>query len=210
MKKIILPILSFFALNVLPAQSPMYVVFNAGCMDQLEYRYTKSGNSLFAYSIRPNADEQYIFMSGESGMPTQSLPDGAFDCRNLRLDEETVRMINQQSSVRQMYIIIQRAQDYLMMPVYSATQIKRVASYYLLVSPRYVFAIDTTRLSYQDNLQGESSPSIIRFTGSKLANCRYQYSFHGEPARNFKESMDFDFIFGVGFVNNRFGATKTE
>lgn len=210
MKKIILPILSFFALNVLPAQSPMYVVFNAGCMDQLEYRYTKSGNSLFAYSIRPNADEQYIFMSGESGMPTQSLPDGAFDCRNLRLDEETVRMINQQSSVRQMYIIIQRAQDYLMMPVYSATQIKRVASYYLLVSPRYVFAIDTTRLSYQDNLQGESSPAIIRFTGSKLANCRYQYSFHGEPARNFKESMDFDFIFGVGFINNRFGATKTE
>ena len=210
MKKLILSILGLFALNCLPAQSPVYVLFNADCMDQLEYRYTKSGNSLFAYSMRPNTDEQYIFMSGESGMPTQSLPDGTFDCRNLRLNDDAVRMINQQSSVRQMYVIIQRPQDYLMMPVYSATQIKRVASYYLLVSPKYVFAIDTTKLNYQDNLQGENSPSTIRFTGSKLANCRYQYSFHGEPARNYKESMDFDFIFGLGIVNNRIGSTTLE
>lgn len=210
MKKLILSILSLFALGFLPAQSPVYVLFNADCMDQLEYRYTKSGNSVFAYSMRPNADEQYIFMSGENGMPTQSLPDGTYDCRNLRLNDEAVRVINQQSSVRQMYVIIQRPQDYLMMPVYSATQIKRVASYYLLVSPKYVFAIDTTKLSYQDNLQGENSPTVIRFTGSKLANCRYQYSFHGEPARNFKESMDFDFIFGVGVINSRTGATTLE
>ena len=210
MKKIILSILSLSSLHALPAQSPVYVLFNSGCMDQLEYRYTKSGNSVFAYSVRPNADEQYIFMSGESGMPTQTLPEGTYDCRNLALNDETVRTINQQSAVRQMYIIIQRPQDYLMMPVYSATQIKRVASYYLLVSPKFVFAIDTTRLSYQDNLQGESSPSVIRFTGSKLANCRYQYSFHGEPARNYKESMDFDFIFGLGIINNRIGATTVE
>ncbi len=210
MKKIILSILSGFSLIALSAQTPVYLLFNSGCMDQLEYRYTKSGNSVFAYSIRPNADEQYIFMSGENGMPTQSLPDGTYDCRNLKLNDDAVRTINQQSSVRQMYILIQRPQDYLMMPIYSAIQIKRVASYYLLVSPKYVFAIDTTRLSYQDNLQGESSPSIIRFTGSKLATCRYQYSFHGEPARNYKESMDFDFIFGLGIINSRVGSTPLE
>ena len=115
MKKIILSILSLSSLHALPAQSPVYVLFNSGCMDQLEYRYTKSGNSVFAYSVRPNADEQYIFMSGESGMPTQTLPEGTYDCRNLALNDETVRTINQQAAVRQMYIIIQRPQDYLMM-----------------------------------------------------------------------------------------------
>lgn len=210
MKKLAFAVLSLFALKALPAQSPVYVLFNPSCMDQLEYRYTKSGTSVFAYSIRPNADEQYIFMSGSNGMPTQSLPDGVYDCRNLSLSDEAVRSINQNSATRQMYFIIQRPEDYLMMPVYSATQIKRVGSYYLLVSPKYVFAIDTTRLSYQDNLQGEASPSIIRFTGSKLANCRYQYAFHGEPARNYSESMDFDFIFGIGIVNSRIGATTAE
>lgn len=209
MKKLILAILSLFALNAF-AQSPVYVLFNASCMDQLEYRYTKSGKSVFAYSIRPSADEQYVFMSGESGMPTQSLPDGTYDCRNLKLNDEAVKVINQNSATRQMYIIIQRPQDYLMMPIYSATQIKRVGSYYLLVSPKYVFAIDTTKLSYKDNLQGESSQTIIRFTGTKLAKCRYQYSFHGDPGKNYKESMDFDFIYGLGIVNSRSGTNSNE
>ncbi|MCB0575380.1 MAG: hypothetical protein KDC61_12545, partial [Saprospiraceae bacterium] len=76
MKKLILFSLSLLTLSNLPAQSPIYVLFNASCMDQLEYRNAKSGTPTFAYSIRPNTDEQYLFMSGESGMPTQSLPAG--------------------------------------------------------------------------------------------------------------------------------------
>ncbi|MCB0529035.1 MAG: LysM peptidoglycan-binding domain-containing protein, partial [Saprospiraceae bacterium] len=210
MKKLILFSLSLLTLSNLPAQSPIYVLFNASCMDQLEYRNAKSGTPTFAYSIRPNTDEQYLFMSGESGMPTQSLPAGTFDCRNLKLSEDLVRNINLQAATRQMYILIQRAEDYLMMPIYNATQIKRVGSYYLLVSSKYVFAVDTSHLSYQDNLQGEGSPSVIRFTGSKLANCRYQYSFHGEPSRNYTESLDFDFIYGIGITTMRVGKNATE
>lgn len=212
MKHLLFTALALWPISSSLAQTtPAYVLFSTNCMQQLEYKYTRTGASLYAYSVQANADEQYLFFSGGSGMPTAELPVGTFDCSNLRLNDEVVKIINEQASTRQLYIILQQpTSGYLMMPIYSATQIKRYGPWYLLVGQKYTFAIDTTKLSYQDNLQGETSPTVVRFTGSQLANCRYQWRFHGEPARGFTEKMDFDFIYGVGIISNRVGATNAE
>ncbi len=211
MKHLFVTALSLITIAALSAQSPVYVLFNANCMKQLEYKKTRSGESVYAYSYQPNPDEQYLFMSGSGALPTPSLPEGTLDCNTLNITDDAVRIINEQTQSRQMYVVIQqRTSGYLMMPVYSAIQMKRYGSWYLLVGPKFTFAIDTTKLSYSDNLQGESSPSVIRFTGSQLANCRYQYKFHGEPARGYTESMDFDFIAGLGIVNYRIGSNPSE
>ena len=212
MKHLFFAILFLCAFTASIAQpAPAYVLFNAECMQQLEYKYTRSGVTLYAYSVQPNADEQYLFLSGSSSMPTAELPVGTFNCSNLRLNDEVVKIINEQSATRQLYILHQQASGgYLMMPIYAAMQIKRYGPWYLLVGPKYTFAIDTTKLSYQDNLQGETSPTIIRFAGSQLANCRYQWRFHGEPAKGYTEKMDFEFIYGVGLVSNRVGTTANE
>jgi LysM repeat protein len=212
MKHLFFTILVLCASTAALAQpAPAYVLFNTSCMQQLEYKYTSTGVTLYAYSVQPNADEQYLFLSGSSSMPTAELPVGTFDCSNLRLNDEVVKIINEQSATRQLYILHQQAAGgYLMMPIYAAMQIKRYGPWYLLVGPKYTFAIDTTKLSYQDNLQGETSPTIVRFAGSQLANCRYQWRFHGEPARGYTEKMDFEFIYGVGLVSNRVGTTATE
>lgn len=211
MKHLLFATLALFTFSAAIAQSPVYVLFNNACMQQLEYKYTRSGESIFAYSYKPNADEQYIFMSSSSGMPTQNLPEGTFDCNTLSVTDEAVKIINEQVGSRQMYVLIQqRTSGYLMMPIYSALQIKRYGSWYLLVGPKYTFAIDTMDLSYQKNLQGESSPTVVRFRGSQLANCLYQYNFQGEPARGFTESTDFDFIHGIGIVRSRVGSNNSE
>ena len=211
MKHLFFTALGLLALPALHAQSPVYVLFNSNCMQQMEYKYTRSGASVFAYSVQPNSDEQYVFMSGTGSMPTPTLPEGTLDCRNLTLTDEVVRIINEQTSYRQMYVLVQQpTSGYLMMPIYSATQIKRYGSWYLLVGPKFTFAVDTTRLSYQDNLQGEASPTVIRFTGSEMSNCRYQWHFHGEPARGYSERVDFDFVYGIGITNSRIGSTAAD
>lgn len=212
MKHLFFTILVLFAVTAAFAQpAPAYVLFSSSCMQQLEYKYTRTGVTLYAYSVQPSADEQYLFLSGSSSMPTAELPVGTFNCGNLRLNDEVVKIINEQSDTRQLYILHQQTSGgYLMMPIYAAMQIKRYGPWYLLVGPKYTFAVDTTKLSYQDNLQGETSPTIVRFAGSQLANCRYQWRFHGEPARGYTEKMDFEFIYGIGLVSNRVGATATE
>ncbi|HRI59349.1 MAG TPA: LysM peptidoglycan-binding domain-containing protein [Saprospiraceae bacterium] len=212
MKHLLFLIFAFCATTATFAQpAPAYVLFNKSCMQQLEYKYTRTGVTLYAYSVQPNADEQYLFLSGSSSMPTAELPVGTFDCGNLRLNDEVVKIINEQADTRQLYILHQQSTGgYLMMPIYAAMQIKRYGPWYLLVGPKYTFAVDTTKLSYQDNLQGETSPTIVRFAGSQLANCRYQWRFHGEPTRGGTDKMDFEFIYGIGLVSNRVGATATD
>ncbi|MBX2890429.1 MAG: LysM peptidoglycan-binding domain-containing protein [Saprospiraceae bacterium] len=213
MKNLLLTVIALCSLvSLATAQvAPAYVLFGTNCMKQLEYRYTRTGAPLYAYSVQTNPDEQFIFWSGGSGLPTGELPVGTFDCSNLRLNDEVVKIINDQPNTRQLYVILQQpSSGYVMMPIYSATQIKRYGQWYLVVGQKYTFAIDTTKLSYQDNLQSDASQTIIRFAGSQLANCRYQWRFNGEPARGFTERTNFDFIYGIGIVNSRIGATAAD
>jgi LysM repeat protein len=212
MKHFLSAVLSLIVLGTLSAQtSPVYVLFNSTCFQQLEYKKVRSGESLFAYSYRPNLDEQYIFFSVGTPLPTESLPDGTLDCSTLNITDDAVKIINDQTHARQIYIIVQqRTGGYLMMPITTAVQVKRYGSWYLLVGPKYTFAVDTTNLSYQDNLQSEDSPSIIRFTGSQLNNCLLQYKFHGEPTGSNTEIVDLDFIYGIGIINLRRGSNASE
>lgn len=212
MKHLLLAVLSLLAISTLSAQSsPVYVLFKSECFQQLEYKRVRSGESIFAYSYRPNVDEQYIFFSVGTPLPTASLPEGTLDCSTLKITDDAVNIINDQTNARQIYVLIQqRTGGYMMMPITTAVQVKRYGSWYLLVGPKYTFAVDTANLSYQANLQSESSPSIIRFTGSQLANCLIQYKFHGEPTGSNKEIVDLDFIYGIGIVNLRRGANQSE
>ncbi len=211
MKKLVFATLSLCSFTASLAQSTAYVIFNPSCMEQMEYRYTYSGESIFAYSYKPNADEQYIFMSGSSGIPQQSRPESAFNCNNFSMTDEALKIVNGWTDSPQMYILMpQDNGGYLKMPIYSVTQVKRYGSWYLLVAPQFTFAIDTTQLRYDDNLQGESSPTIIRFSGTQLVNCRYRYVFNGEPARGYTESTEFEFIYGIGITKISTGSNKAE
>lgn len=183
-------------------------MYNANCMNQMEYRYTYSGNIVMAYSTKGGANDQYIFTAGSGGIAAASLPKGAVDCRDLKLNDDFVDAVNKLS--RQMYVVQQTQTGYVLMPIISALRITRNGSYYFFRSLNYTFALDTTNLMYESNLSGAGSPSYVYFSGLQIRNCRFQYTFKREPTKANMEKSDFDFVPGIGITSERTGLTSSQ
>ncbi|MBC7778416.1 MAG: LysM peptidoglycan-binding domain-containing protein [Phycisphaerae bacterium] len=208
MKQIILSLAAFFSLHTLQAQDVTYVLFNRDCMNQLEYRYSypnlKGDNAVWAYSVKPNTLEHYIFMTEGAGHFSPELPDGTVTCRNLDLDDAFVASVNR--GAQQMLIVFQRQSGgYWLMPVESATLVARKAAKYWVRSKQSSFQFDTLRLVNEQNLAVAGSPTAAYFSGAKLNNCLMEYSFHCQPVKSGQIRSDFQFIPNVGIVNDRTG-----
>lgn len=209
MKQTIFTLLSLCLAGIVTAQqSPLYLLYNASCMDQLEYRYVYAGTTVVAYSIHPTANEQYVLTTGSSGINSPTLPPNTVNCRDYALNEQFLNEVNNVS--RQVYIVQQQQRGYLLVPVISATQIIRSGTYYLFRAPNYSFATDTSNLVYESNIATGSSNWYIYFNGLKIRGCFYEYSFKREPTKVSQERSEFDFIPGVGITTERTGMTAVD
>lgn len=214
MKQIALAFASFFIWSAqLVAQDVTYVLFNRNCMNQLEYRYaysdSKSNNSVWAYSIKPNAQEHYIFMTEGAGHYSPELPSGTVTCRNLSLDDAFAANINR--SLQQMLIVFQRQSGgYWLMPVRSATLVARKGSRYWVRTLQSSFQFDTLRMVNEQNVAVAGSPTAAYFSGTKLNNCLMEYSFHCEPVKDGQLRSDFQFIPNIGITNDRTGKSTAQ
>ncbi len=212
MKQIVLLLATFFSFQVLLAQDVTYVLFNRDCMSQLEYRYSypnlKGDNAVWAYSVKPNMLEHYIFMTEGAGHYSPELPDGTVTCRNLDLDDAFVASINR--GAQQMLIVFQRQSGgYWLLPVESATLVARKASKYWVRAKQSSFQFDTLRLANEQNLAVAGSPTAAYFSGAKLNNCLMEYSFHCQPVKSGQIRSDFQFIPSIGIVNDRTGTSAS-
>lgn len=213
MKHFILATIAIFSFQILPAQEVTYVLFNRDCMNQLEYRYSypnlKGENSVWAYSVKPNVQEHFIFMTEGAGHYSPELPEGAVTCRNLDLDDAFVARINR--GAQQMLIVFQRQNGgYWLMPVESATLVARNGAKYWVRARQSSFQFDTLRLVNEQNLAVAGSPTAAYFSGAKLNNCLMEYSFHCEPVKSGQIRSDFQFIPNVGIVNDRTGNSASQ
>ncbi len=213
MKQILLALVAFFALQILPAQDVTYVLFNRACMNQLEYRYSypnlKGENAVWAYSMKPNVQEHFIFMTEGAGHYSPELPDGAVSCRELDLDDAFVANINR--GALQMLIVFQRQSGgYWLMPVESATLVARKGAKYWVRAQQSSFQFDTLRLVNEQNLAAAGSPTAAYFSGAKLNNCLMEYSFHCEPVKSGQIRADLQFIPDIGIVNDRTGNSASQ
>jgi LysM repeat protein len=213
MKQIICSLAAFFALQILPAQDVTYVLFNRDCMNQLEYRYSyanlKGDNAVWAYSVTPNLQEHYVFITEGEGHFSPELPDGTVSCKNLNLDDAFVSGINRDAF--QMLIVFQRQSGgYWLMPVASATVAARKGSKYWVRTQQSSFQFDTLRLVNEQNLALSGSPTAAYYSGQKLNNCLSEYSFHCEPAKAGQVRSDLQFIPSIGIVNDRTGSSASQ
>ncbi len=213
MKQIILALVAIFTFQILPAQDVTYVLFNRDCMNQLEYRYSypnlKGDNAVWAYSIKPNMQEHYIFMTEGAGHYSPELPEGTITCRNLDLDDAFVASINR--GAQQMLVVFQRQSGgYWLMPVESATLVARKGSKYWARAPQSSFQFDTIRLVNEQNLAVAGSPTAAYFSGAKLNNCLMEYSFHCEPVKTGQIRSDIQFIPSIGVMNDRTGSSASQ
>lgn len=210
MKHTIPALLSLFSVSMLFAQqtSPLYLLFNSTCMDQLEYRQVYTGTTMMGYSVHPTANEQYVLMAGSGGINSPTLPKGTVNCREYALNEQFLNDVN--NVTRQVYIVHQLTKGYMLTPVISATQVLRSGSYYLFRAPGYSFAVDTSNLVYESNIATGSSDWYIYFNGLKIRGCYYEYSFKREPTRTNQERSEFDFVPGIGVISERTGMTAAD
>lgn len=213
MKQITLALAAFFCFQTLLAQDVTYVLFNRDCMNQLEYRYSypnlKGENSVWAYSVKPNVQEHFIFMTEGAGHYSPELPDGAVTCRNLDLDDAFVASINR--GAQQMLIVFQRQSGgYWLMPVESATLVAKKGAKYWVRARQSSFQFDTLRMVNEQNLAVAGSPTAAYFSGAKLNNCLTEFSFHCEPVKSGQIRADFQFIPSIGIVNDRTGNSASQ
>jgi len=213
MKQILLALVAFFTLQILPAQDVTYVLFNRACMNQLEYRFSypniKGENAVWAYSVKPNVQEHFLFMTEGAGHYSPELPEGAASCRDLDLDDAFVANINR--GALQMLIVFQRQSGgYWLMPVESATLVARKGAKYWVRARQSSFQFDTLRLVNEQNLAVAGSPTAAYFSGAKLNNCLMEYSFHCEPVKAGQIRSDLQFIPDIGIVNDRTGNSASQ
>lgn len=213
MKQIVFALAAFFTAQTLSAQEVTYVLFNRDCMNQLEYRYTypnlKGENAVWGYSIKPNIQEHFIFMTEGAGVYSPELPAGTITCRDLSLDDAFVASINRDA--QQMLIVFQRQSGgYWLMQVESATLVARSGAKYWVRSPQSSFQFDTVRLVNEQNLAVAGSPTAAYFSGAKLNNCLMEYSFHCEPVKTGQLRADFQFVPSIGILNDRTGNSASQ
>lgn len=190
------------------AQDPFYLLFNSQCMDVVEYRYAYTEQSVFAFSAKPNATEQFLFMAGEGALQAPTLPPSTIDCRNLYLDDSFVDAINSQS--RPMYIIQQVQGGYLMTPVVRATRMVQVGNGFTIRSSDYYFAFDPQVHNANTNLWVAGSQSSVFYRGQELRKCRYVYTFAREPLTAGRDLGVFEYAPGIGLLAERSGRTTQE
>lgn len=180
-------------------------------MDFLEYRtaYSNSNAAYIAYSFHPagNANDRYTLYTG-SGLSADNLPKGTLDCRSFQLTEDMVSSVNKFN--RQMFVVQQQQRGYMVVPVTAINKITRSGSFYLVSAPNYSFIFDTTNLNIGTNLATAGSQAAVSLNTFGVRNCRYQYAFRRSPYEQGKEQAEFDFIAGIGIVNERSGRNATE
>jgi LysM repeat protein len=202
-----------FLAQLLPAQNVTYVIFNRDCMNQLVYRYAypnvKGEDPVFAYSVKPNVLENYVFIAEGAGHYSPTMPAGAVSCRSLDLNDGFVASINRDE--RQMNVVFQRQEGgYWLMPIGSATLVARNNSKYWVRSKNCSFTFDTLRMENDMNLAVAGSPTAVYFKGAQLRDCLMEYSFHCESAKSGQLRSDIELIPSLGFTSDRTGASSAK
>jgi LysM repeat protein len=213
MKQYLLSFVAFSAITCLYGQDVTSVLFNRDCMSQLEYRYSypnlKGEDAVWAYSMKPNVLENYIFMTEGAGEYAAELPEGTVNCRSFEVDDAMVTKVNR--GLQNMQIVFQRQSGgYWVMPVKSITLVERNGSKYFVRSQQSSFQFDTIRMVNEQNLAVAGSPTSAYYSGAKINNCMMEYSFHCEPVKVGQMRSDLQFIPGIGIINDRTGKSASQ
>ncbi len=204
---------AFFCATFLAAQSPIYLQYSPDCMNRLEYRYRgqADGSSIFSYSIRQGENQLYVLdMGAEGNKVVEKLPPPTITCQGLDLNDGIVKAVN--NGIQKIYIVRQVASGWLVSPVSEALQVVRAGSVYIFRGQNLKFSMDTSALTYGQNIANEGSNAYIFFNGRSFyqEDCHPVYSLHREPDAVCLKKTDFDFVPGVGMISERSGDTNEE
>jgi LysM repeat protein len=204
-------LLSFFVfVSALNAQSPLYIMFDPSCTNQLEYQYTYTGQNLLMYSIAKGDNELYFFLVGAptDPTPTANPPKGTVACQNVPINTGVMDAINAGGKVAS--FVFRQQNGYITMPVQSGGYVLRSGTSFAFRSPNYDFAMDTLNIDYARNLSQPGVASPVYLTGRRDMDCLDLYAFRLEPISPESPRADVEVIPGIGIISDRTGRNGVE
>jgi LysM repeat protein len=212
MKRPILSVL-FAILSLTPAlraQTPLYILFDATCMSQLEYSYTYSGQKLQMCSFARDDNELYFFLLDNStdSKPEANPPKGVVTCLDVPMSAFVMQAINAGSKL--CYFVFRQQNGYVTTPVKSGGYVIRSGTNFAFRSPNYDFVLDTADIDYARNLSQPGVKTPVYLTGRRKNDCLDLFSFRLEPTSKESPRADVDVIPGIGIISDRTGKTGAE
>jgi hypothetical protein len=204
MKNLLIAVSCLLCLQQLQAQAPFYMLFDSTCMDIMQYKVSSNGATVKAFGIHAGNNEHYLLRTGEVTETMTTLPKGTTVCGKFILGEELLQAVN--LKLRPVFMVIPNGSEYKTLPVTAVSQFKRSGKIINVKSDKYAFALDTTRLSLEQNLATSDSKTKVYFRDVQPVLCRERFSYHLEPVLKSDAAYkaDIDYIPGIGITKMKY------
>ncbi|MEM8584172.1 MAG: LysM peptidoglycan-binding domain-containing protein [Bacteroidota bacterium] len=191
------------------AAEQYFVLFDASCMQRLEYEQAISQQprmAYFSYQIPLAGDRFLTLETGVEGTVTQDyLPDGYLGCNHPILTEGLAERINGNSD-RVFMLVPSGNGTYLVQPVTMATIRNTAGNALDYESPLAHFSFDTDNGIIGENLAIDNPGARVYFEGRDNAACTNIYLFRQLMPRNAYPVIDYKISRELGVIERRLGS----
>ena len=175
----LLSLLVFLVSTSLVSAEKIYILFDSGCMDRLEYQYTRTDgrSDYFVYHVNVRSGEKLILEVGEESANEQNyVPTPYLSCTNGGFDQSLMRRIN--ANIDEVFIVYPKNnRSYTVSPVAIASYYSKTGDVVTYESPKYRFRFDGNYGTIGENI-AYNNPGVKLYFEGRLANdCEGSYLF---------------------------------
>lgn len=185
----------------------LYIRFDAGCVEKLEYRFVENENGIAysAYKVNKSAAENLYFETGvEVPQVRKAAPSKMVTCNALNLDRSTVNDIN--NGRRKAFIVKKLDSGWAYLPVGSAAYMSFTDNTITYLDATSDFQADVRTAMSDNDLsrdQDQDNPKAAVFYIGEMAACNFTaYQFKKTPRMTCKEDATIAILPGLGLIQD--------
>ncbi len=184
--------------------SKLYVLYDAKCMDKLEYDYTQSNDNYTVYHVNVSNGEKVILEVGrESKDAVSNLPTPFIGCSNGTFDLRLVDRINKR--IDEVFMVYPRGNRYFVSPITFASYYEHDDQQITYISPKYMFKFDRKQGAIGENISTRKNAKVY-FEGQLENDCNGILLFRQFSNNSSMAHTDLMLVPEVGIVEERSGA----
>ncbi len=184
--------------------SKLYVLYDAKCMDKLEYDYSQSNEDYTVYHVNVSAGEKVILEVGrESKDAISTLPTPFIGCSNGSFDLRLVDRINKR--IDEVFMVYPRGNKYFVSPISFASYYEYDDQTITYISPKYAFKFDRKQGAIGENISSRKNAKVY-FEGQLENDCNGILLFRQFSSNSSLAHTDLMLVPEVGVVEERSGA----